>query len=139
MGRGSGHPRLFQPQCPVAPAYAIIERLEIAGVMGYHENRSESPPNPPSVMASNEFNTCSHNWEKHQDVDDNIGPSAGNSIFYCRECHTSITLTEKCNLDQVLFTRNSLKIQERSLCVASAALIVSVLVTVLNVLINLSV
>lgn len=60
------------------------------------------------------FNTCQrHDWKFHLDADQWGGPSAGNSVFRCKNCSTIITMMEKCALDQTEAQVKSLAIQER--------------------------
>jgi len=52
------------------------------------------------------------------------------SFFICDKCHHSITLQEKCALDQVMENQKSLKIQEKQSRISMRANIIAGIVGV---------
>lgn len=79
------------------------------------------------------FDTCKHEWRFHIDATESWWPwmKPWQSFFICDKCYHSITLQEKCFLDQAIANNKSLKIQERQTKTWMLANIISAIVLII--------
>lgn len=71
------------------------------------------------------FKTCQHDWGLLVDIQNCGGPAAGNGIFLCENCGTSVSFVEKCALEQTDAQKKSLLIQQRHTKISMWAIIVA--------------
>jgi len=79
----------------------------------------------------NDFDKCTHDWIFQINASESSGPATGNTLFWCKNCKNSITLIEKCALDQAEAQKKSLVIQERHTKIGMIANIIAAITLII--------